>query len=160
MKTQRILICAAPVIALTLVALCLTACSGQSPRVTPGKLEISENVTTHKGKITNIIQLSEKEAPPEKVLVGVISGAVIGHAISENGSDEAQELVTAIGAIVGEHVVMNNYGKTIYRLQLLLDNGTIKEVYVRGGSYTIGKYTKVTVHKHHGDITSLVSLQS
>lgn len=132
----------------------LTGCSNSDVRITPGTLKVSKQVEIHTAKINNIIQLSDKEAPDDKILGGILTGALIGAAITNDASNDAKELGVTIGAILGENVVMNKHGRTIYRLSLLLDDGTQKEVYVRGGHYHIGRMTKVTVHKESGEITS------
>ena len=148
------------VITLTTVLLFtgLTGCSNQinkqAIRITPGFLEVSSNVKTHSAKITNIVELSEKEAPDGKMLTGVLSGALIGAAITNDASNDAKEIGTVIGGLIGEHAVMKKHGKTIYRLSLALDDGTHKEVYVRGGHYQIGKTSRITINKESGDISS------
>lgn len=138
----------------------LTACSNQATRITPGFLEVSNNVDTYNAKITNIIELSEKEAPDGKMLQGVLTGALIGAAITNDASDDAKEAGVIIGAIIGEHAVMSKHGKTIYRLNLALEDGTHKEVFVRGGHYQIGRASKVTINKKSGEISSFKLVNS
>ena len=132
----------------------VTGCSTKAARITPGFLEVSSHVETHNAKITNIVELSEKEAPDGKMFQGVLTGALIGAAITNDASDDAQEIGTVIGGLIGEHTVMKKHGKTIYRLSLALDDGTFKEVYVRGGHYQIGRASKVTINKESGEISS------
>ena len=138
----------------------LSACSSSTPRITPGHLSTSDSVTTHTATITNIVQLSEKEAPDGKKFVGSIAGMVIGHVITDDRSDLVQDLATEIGGELGEAVVMNQYGKTVYRLTLALNNGDVKQIYVRGGAYVVGRHAKITVHKKAGNITSLVAMRT
>jgi len=142
------------VLSTTMLVSGLTGCSSHAPRITPGKLTISKHVEIHTAKINNIIQLSEKEAPDDKMFSGILTGAIIGAAITNDASDDAKELGVAIGAVVAENIVMNKHGRTIYRLNLALADGTQREVYVRGGHYHIGRLTKVTIHKQSGEITS------
>ena len=132
----------------------LTGCSSNAPRITPGHLEVSSHVETHTAKIKNIVELSEKEAPDGKMFKGILTGALVGAAITNDASDDAKEAGVLIGALIGEHAVMKKHGKTIYRLSLNLDDGTLKEVYVRGGHYQLGRLTKVTINKESGEITS------
>jgi len=138
----------------------LSGCSSSAPRITPGHLSASDNVTTHTATITNIVQLSEKEAPDGKKFVGSIAGMVIGHVITDDKSELVQDLATEIGGDLGEAVVMNQYGKTVYRLTLALNTGEVKQIYVRGGAYVVGRHAKVTVHKKAGNITSLVAMRT
>lgn len=138
----------------------LSGCSSSAPRITPGHLSTSKNVTTHTATITNIVQLSEKEAPDGKKFIGSIAGMVIGHAITDDRSDLVQDLATELGADIGEAVALNQYGKTIYRLTLALNNGDVKQIYVRGGAYIVGRHAKITVHKKAGNITSLVAMRT
>lgn len=132
----------------------ITGCSSHDVRITPGHLETSNQVDIHTAKINNIIQLSDKEAPDDKMFSGILAGALIGGIITNDASDDAKELGVALGAVIAENIVMNKHGRTIYRLNLALDNGTLKEVYVRGGHYQIGLKTKITIHKESGEITS------
>jgi len=142
------------IISATILLSGFTGCSNNAVRITPGHLKISEHVNIHTAKIKNIIQLSEKEAPDDKMFSGILTGALIGAAITNDASNDAKELGVAIGAVVAENIVMNKHGRTIYRLSLALDDGSLKEVYVRGGHYQIGRLTKITIHKESGEITS------
>jgi len=132
----------------------LTGCSNQAPRITPGFLEVSSQVETHSAKITNIVELSEKEVTEGKKLKGVLTGALIGAAITKDASDSSKHAGVTLGGFFGKKVVLKKHGKTIYRLSLSLDDGTQKEVYLRGGHYQIGSTSRVTLNKSSGEITS------
>ena len=133
----------------------LTGCSSQATRITPGSLDVSSNVDLHNAKIINIVQLSEKEAPDEKVLTGILTGALVAAAITNDAPDSTQDDAIVLGGFVGEHIVSKKHGKTIYRLTLSLQDGTPKEVFVRGGNYQLGKMSKITIDKISGEVTSL-----
>ena len=143
-------------IAALLLISSLSGCSTQAPRITPGHLDVSEQTIPHMAKITNIIQLSEKEAPEGKVFGGVLLGALIGSTLASGESDSTQDDIAELGSVIGGYVAQKKYGKTIYRLTLALDDKSIKEVYVRGGHYILGKQAKITLHKKSGDITSFL----
>lgn len=154
MKTQII------AVSLLIAVISLNGCSSSAPRITPGHLEASENVTTHTAKITNIIQLSEKEAPAGGIMLGDIAGMLIGSALTDGRSDIVQDIALNIGGEIGSEIVREQYGKTIYRLTLTLNNGNIKQIHVRGGAYVVGRHAKITLSKSSGNITSLLSLRT
>jgi len=138
----------------------LTGCSNKAARINPGVLEVSNKVDTYSAKITNITALSKKEVPEAKVLQGLIIGALVGAAITNDASEDAKEAGIIIGSIAGEYSMIKKYGKTIYRLNLALEDGTYKEVYVRGGHYQIGRVSKVTINKESGEISSFKLMNS
>lgn len=139
----------------------LGGCSKFEPRINPGKLDVSENVNTHSAKVVNIVQLSEKEAPAGKVIWSGIGGALLGAAITDGKSDDTQEAVAELGAVIGAGIAHHKYGKTVYRLTLAVNNGqtknSLKQVYVRGGLYQVGQQTKITLDKKSGRVTSLLA---
>lgn len=143
-----------------LVITSLNGCSQSAPRINPGYLEVSENVTSHTAKITNIVQLAKKEAPVGKMLLGGIAGAVVAGTLTDGKSDLVQDIATDIGGDVGAEAVRDKYGKTIYKLTLALNDGSVKQIHVRGGAYVVGRHTKITVDKKSGNITSLVALKT
>ena len=143
-----------------LLAINLTACSNTAPRITPGHLAISDKVDTHSARITNIIQLSEKEAPDGKVFLGSLAGIATAAILTDDSSDLVQDIATDLGADIGAGIATEKYGKTIYKLTLALDDGSVKHIHVRGGAYVVGRHAKITVDKKSGGITSLVALRS
>ena len=156
MKTQLLALS----LSTCLVITSLSGCSGRAPRITPGHLETSQNVSGQTARITNIVQLSEKEAPGGKVFLGALTGFLIGAIITDDHSDSTQDFAQDIGGDIGEALVLEKYGKTIYRLTLALNDGSVKHIHVRGGDYVVGRHAKVTVNKKSGDITSLVALKT
>jgi hypothetical protein len=143
-----------------ILTISLTACSSDAPRINPGSLEVSQSVTTHLAQITNIVQLSEKEASGGKMFLGGITGALIADALTDDKSDLAQDLAADFGRDIGEAVVRNKYGKTIYKLTLALKDGSVKHIHVRGGAYVVGRHVKITINKSSGNITSLIALKT
>lgn len=139
----------------------LVGCSNYEPRINPGKLDVSENVNTYSAKVVNIVQLSDKEAPAGKVIWSGIGGALIGAALTDGKSDDTQEAVTELGGVLGAGIAHHKYGKTVYRLTLLLNGADkkppLKQVYVRGGLYQVGQLAKVTLDKKSGRVTSLLA---
>ena len=156
MKTQILAISMSALLMIT----SLNGCSSSAPRITPGTLQVSGKVSTHSARITNIVQLSEKEAPSDKMFLGDITGMLIAATLTDDKSDLVQDIATELGGDLGKAAVMDQYGKTIYRLTLVLDNGLVKQIHVRGGAYVVGRHAKITVHKKSGAITSLVALKS
>ncbi len=114
-------------------------CSSQAPRITPGFLEVPSHIETHSAEITNIVELSEKEA---SMLIGVLMGALIGAAVTKDASYSSKHAGVTIGDLFCKHAALKKHGKTIYRLSLSLDDGTLKEIYQRGGHYQIGSASK------------------
>ena len=123
-------------------------------------MDTSQNINGHTARITNIVQLSEKEAPDGKIFLGALTGFLIGSVITDDHSDSTQDFAQDVGGDLGEALVLKKYGKTIYRLTLALNNGSVKHIHVRGGDYVVGRHAKVTVNKKSGDITSLVALET
>ena len=132
MKTQLLAI----TLSSLLVIMSISGCSNGTPRINPGYLDVSENVTNHTARITNIIQLSEKEAPAGKMLLGGIAGMLVAGAITDGKSDLVQDIATDIGA----EAARDKYGKTIYKLTLALNDGSVKQIHVRGGAYIVGRH--------------------
>ncbi len=60
-----------------LIIFSMTGCSNSAPRITPGHLAVTDTVTSHTAKITNIVQLAEKEASGGKLMLGHLAGALI-----------------------------------------------------------------------------------
>ena len=138
----------------------VTGCSGSAPRITPGHLKASKDVVSHMARITNIVQLSKKEAPGGTVFLGTLAGFLVGSVLTDTHSESTQDFAQDIGGDIGEAMVINKYGKTIYRLTLALNDGSVKQIHVRGGAYVVGHHAKVTVNKKSGNITSLVALKT
>ena len=138
----------------------MAGCSNSAPRITPGHLAVTDTVTSHTAKITNIVQLAEKEASGGKLMLGHLAGALIAGTLTENKSDLAQDLASNLGSDIGEAIVIRNYGKTIYKLTLSLNDGSVKQIHVRGGAYVVGRHAKITVDKKSGNITSLLALKT
>ena len=139
--------------------LALTACSVSAPRLTPGHLERSSSVVMQQAKVINIVQLSEKEVPFGKALLGGVAGAIVGSALSSGSdSDTVQTLSTDLGGDIGEDIVRENFGKTVYKLTLKQRDGKLKQVYVKGGMYQLGQNMAYTVSKKDGQITSIKAL--
>jgi len=132
MKTQLMIITFSSLLVITSIS----GCSNSAPRINPGHLDVSENVTNHTARITNIIQLAEKEAPAGKMLLGGIAGMLIAGAITDGKSDLVQDIATDIGA----EAARDKYGKTIYKLTLALNDGSVKQIHVRGGAYIVGRH--------------------
>lgn len=98
MKTQLFTIYFSAFIVIT----SLSACSSNAPRITPGQLEVSERLNTHTAKITNIVQLSEQEAPNGKVFLGSLTGALMGAALTNGKNDTIQNIAADIGGEVAK----------------------------------------------------------
>lgn len=156
MKTQLMTITLSSLLVITSIS----GCSNSAPRINPGHLDVSENVTNHTARITNIIQLSEKEAPAGKMLLGGIAGMLVAGALTDGKSDLVQDIATDIGGDMGAEAARDKYGKTIYKLTLALNDGSVKQIHVRGGAYVVGRHAKVTLDKKTGNITSLLVLKS
>jgi hypothetical protein len=156
MKTQLMTITLSGILVIT----SLSGCSQSAPRINPGYLEVSESITSHTARITNIVQLSEKEAPVGRMLLGGIAGAIVAGALTDGKSDLVQDIATDIGGDIGAEAARDKYGKTIYKLTLALNDGSVKQIHVRGGAYIVGRHAKITVDKKSGNITSLVALKT
>ncbi len=143
-----------------ILASTLNGCSSAQARINPGHLDTSVQAVQHTATISNIIQLSEKEAPSGKVLKGVLLGALIGRVLASSHSDSTREDAAELGGIIGGLVAKNKHAKTIYRLTLNLDDKSVKEVYVRGGHYIVGKRAKLTLDRSSGDVTSFLVAKS
>ena len=148
------------VLTLSILVLTLTGCTNAPARITPGHLDVSAQAIQHSATISNIIQLSEKEAAKGKVIKGVLIGAVVGAVLSSGHSSSTRGDVAELGGIVGGYTTRKMYAKTIYRLTLKLDDKSVKEVYVKGGHYVVGKHVKITLDRNSGDVTSFVALKS
>jgi hypothetical protein len=147
-------------LSVVILASTLNGCTSAPARINPGHLDTSVQAVQHTATISNIIQLSEKEAPNGKVFKGVLVGALIGGALSSGHSDSTQEDVAELGALIGGYSANKKHAKTIYRLTLNLDDKSVKEVYVRGGHYIVGKHAKITLDRNSGDVTSFVSIKA
>jgi len=128
-------------------------CSTKAPRIEPGELKVTENTTVKMAKIANIVQLSEKEVSAGKDILGGLTGALIGSAIT--GGD-AELITTIVGSEIGEQVVKDKYGKTIHKLTLSFDDGSVREVYAKGGTYLVGTKVKTTIDKQSDNVTSFI----
>ena len=142
--------------------LSMTGCSQKEPRIEPGKLEISENTTIHTGKIKNIATLSDKEVSRGTEVLAGLTGALVGGAIGESlgGNDTVKSVSSFFGVDAGEAIVKDKYGTTIHKLTIELDNKQTKEVYAKGGKYTLNKNVKLTIDKKSGKVTSFKLLSS
>jgi len=138
----------------------LTACSNEAPRISPGSLKVSKSVTLYSAKITNIVQLSEKEGAGGELFLGNVAGMLIGGVLTKDKSDTVSDLAADIGGDIGEELARKKYGKTVYKLTLALDDGSVKQIHVLGGAYVVGRHVKITVNKSSGEITSLVALNT
>jgi len=147
---KRLIVLSSLIVALLMI----TGCSTKEARIEPGKLDMTKNVLLKKGKITNIVELSEKEVSMGNEILGGLTGSLIGSAISGGDGDYLDGVLSMIGMNVGEDVVKDEYGATIYKLTLMFDDNTQKEVYAKGGSYIVGKRIKATVDKKSGKVTS------
>lgn len=127
----------------------ITDCFKQAPISSPSFLHLE----THNARITNIIELPEKKAPKGKILRVILTGALIGAAVSNDASKDEKHGVT-LGGFFGKHALMKKHEKTICRLRLSLDDRTQKEIFLRGGHYQIGSTSKVTVNKSNGEVTA------
>ena len=144
-------------VAMTMI-LSVGGCSQKEPRIEPGKLEITENTTIHTGKIKNIIVLSEKEVSAGTEVLAGLTGALVGGAIggTVSGNDTVEAVAAFFGIDAGEAIVKDKYGTTIHKLTIELDNKQLKEVYAKGGTYSLNKDVKLTIDKKSGNITSFV----
>ncbi len=146
-------------ISLLVFSATLSGCSSAPKRINPGHLDTSAQAINHSATISNIIQMSDKEAPAGKVFGGVLIGALVGNVLARGESDSTQEDVAELGGIIGGYIAKKKHAKTIYRLTLKLDDSSVKEVYVKGGHYIIGKRAKLTLDRNSGDVTSFLVLK-
>ena len=155
MQTRKIMLNS--MVAMTMI-LSVGGCFQKKPRIEPGKLEITKNTTIHTGKIKNIIVLSEKEVSASTEVLAGLTGALVGGAVGEAvGENDTVKIVIAFfGIDAGEKIVKDKYGTTIYKLTIELDNEQLKEVYAKGGTYSLNRDVKVSIDKKSGNITSFV----
>ena len=147
------------VISALILSLSFLGCSNKAQRIEPGNLEVSQNVAVKIGTITNIVQLEKKEASSGKELLGGLTGALIGSAIAGGNDNIVNGVSIIVGTDIGTDIVRDKYGKTIYKLTITLNDGSLKEVYAKGGKYTVNKKVKVTIDKNSGKVTSFIVIK-